>query len=103
LISVCFQLLTAKPDDAQTWCNLADAYAARCKYDDAIASYEKAIALKPNYVVAWNNLGNVHHLQGQYDRQSKRTRKRSLSTRETPRRGSGSASLTRNGQADRSV
>ena len=43
-------------------------YAARCKYDDAIAAYEKAIALKPNFVGAWNNLGNVHHLQAQYDK-----------------------------------
>jgi tetratricopeptide (TPR) repeat protein len=68
LIATCFVLLTSRPGDAQTWCNLADAYAARCKYDDAVNAYEKAIALKPNFVVAWNNLGNVYHLQAQYDR-----------------------------------
>jgi len=68
LISTCTQLLAARPGDAQTWCNLADAYAARCNYGDAVDAYEKAIALKPNFVVAWNNLGNVHHLQGRYEK-----------------------------------
>src|SRR5436309_2803377 len=53
LVFACLHAIRLKPD-AQTWLNLADAYAAQCKFDEAISSYEKALDLKPNFLVALN-------------------------------------------------
>lgn len=66
LVSACLQAIKLKPD-AQTWLNLADAYAAQSKFDEAITSYEKALELKPDYLVAMNGLGCVYHTQGRYE------------------------------------
>jgi tetratricopeptide (TPR) repeat protein len=38
------------------------------KYDDAIADYDKAIALDPNYATAYSNRGIVYHKQSEFDR-----------------------------------
>jgi superkiller protein 3 len=66
LISACLHAIRLKPD-AQTWLNLADAYAAQCKFDEAISAYEKALELKPNFLVALNGLGCVLHTVGRYE------------------------------------
>jgi superkiller protein 3 len=66
LVSACLQALRLKPD-AQTWLNLADAYAAQCKFDEAISAYEKALELKPNFLVALNGLGCVLHTVGRFE------------------------------------
>ena len=66
LVSACLQAIRLKPD-AQTWLNLADAYAAQSKFDEAITAYEKALELKPNFLVALNGLGCVLHTLGRYE------------------------------------
>lgn len=66
LVSACLHAIQLKPD-AQTWLNLADAYAAQSKLDEAISAYEKVLALKPNFLVALNGLGCVYHTQGRYE------------------------------------
>jgi tetratricopeptide (TPR) repeat protein len=66
LVSACLQAIKLKPD-AQTWLNLADAYAAQSKFDEAISAYEKALVLKPNFLVALNGLGCVLHTLGRYE------------------------------------
>ncbi len=38
------------------------------KYDDAIADYDKAIALDPNYATAYNDRGNAYGRKGAFDR-----------------------------------
>ena len=37
------------------------------KLDEAIAAYQKALALKPNLTNAYNNLGNALREQGKHD------------------------------------
>ena len=36
------------------------------KYSEAITCYDKAIAIDPNYVEAWNNKGNALYMLGKY-------------------------------------
>jgi tetratricopeptide (TPR) repeat protein len=66
LVSACLHAIRLKPD-AQTWLNLADAYAAQGKFDEAISAYGKALELKPNFLVALNGLGCVLHTVGRYE------------------------------------
>jgi tetratricopeptide (TPR) repeat protein len=42
-------------------------YYYKKKYDEAIESYEKALAIDPNYAPAWHNKGLVLHNLGKYD------------------------------------
>jgi tetratricopeptide (TPR) repeat protein len=66
LVSACLQAIRLKPD-AQTWLNLAEAYAAQSKFDEAISAYGKALELKPNFIVALNGLGCSLHTIGRYE------------------------------------
>jgi superkiller protein 3 len=66
LVSACLQAIRLRPD-AQTWLNLAEAYAAQSKFDEAITAYEKALELKPNFLVALNGLGCSLHTVGRYE------------------------------------
>ncbi|MBE9066530.1 tetratricopeptide repeat protein [Leptolyngbya cf. ectocarpi LEGE 11479] len=50
---------------AVNWLGLA--YQAQERYDEAIASYQKAIALDPDYATAYNNLGTTYSELKQYD------------------------------------
>ena len=63
LVSACLQAIKIKPD-AQTWVNLAEAYAAQSKFDEAITAYEKALELRPDFLVALNGLGCIYHTKG---------------------------------------
>ncbi len=38
------------------------------KYDDAIADYDKAIALVPNFALAYTNRGSAYYRKGEYER-----------------------------------
>jgi len=38
------------------------------KYDDAIADYDKAIALDPNVALAYTNRGSAYYRKGEYER-----------------------------------
>ena len=54
-----------KPDDANAWINLGNAYYLGLKqYDQAIQAFHEAIRLKPEDVIAWNNLGASYAQQG---------------------------------------
>jgi superkiller protein 3 len=66
LVSACLHAIKVKPD-AQTWVNLAEAYAAQCHFDEAITAYEKALDLKPDFLVALNGLGCLYHTKGFLD------------------------------------
>ncbi|MEI6083571.1 MAG: tetratricopeptide repeat protein [Verrucomicrobiota bacterium] len=63
LVSACIHAIKLKPD-AQTWVNLAEAYAAQSKLDEAITAYQKALELRPDFLVALNGLGCIYHTQG---------------------------------------
>ena len=39
------------------------------KLDEAIASYNKALSLKPDYAEAYNNMGNALQDQGKLEKQ----------------------------------
>ncbi|MCG3147357.1 MAG: Photosystem I assembly protein Ycf3 [Verrucomicrobiae bacterium] len=66
LVSACLHAIKLKPD-AQTWVNLAEAYAAQSKLDEAITAYQKALELKPDFLVALNGLGCIYHTKGFMD------------------------------------
>jgi tetratricopeptide (TPR) repeat protein len=43
-------------------------YGESGEYKRAIECYEKAIAIKPDYYEAWNNMGNVYNKLGEYEK-----------------------------------
>ncbi|MFT5680150.1 MAG: tetratricopeptide (TPR) repeat protein [Myxococcota bacterium] len=53
------------PDVAEAWYGLGDAHRFSQGYDRAEEAFEQAVALDPNYLDAWNNLGIVRAEQGQ--------------------------------------
>ena len=55
------------PNDAEAHFDLAEAYAAAKRYDDAIQSYTEAIRLKPDYKEAHQSLAETYHTLKQYD------------------------------------
>ena len=57
----------SKSTDAVFHCNLGIALKAQGKLDEAVASYRRALELKPNFPVAHNNLGNLFKDQGKPD------------------------------------
>lgn len=63
LVSACLHAIKIKPD-AQTWVNLAEGYSAQNKLDEAITAYEKALELKPDFLVALNGLGCIYQTKG---------------------------------------
>jgi superkiller protein 3 len=54
-------------DEATKHYNQGNAYARQGKYDQAIASYQKAIAIKSNVALVHNNLGVTYANQGKLD------------------------------------
>lgn len=46
-------------DDASTFYNRGNALQDLKRFDDAVASYDQAIALKPNFEAAFYNRGNA--------------------------------------------
>jgi Flp pilus assembly protein TadD len=51
------QVVVARPDDAETWYLLGRTRFNETNYREAVASFERAMALRPKYVEAENNLG----------------------------------------------
>jgi len=49
--------LSIKPDYAEAYANLGDAYRSLNQLEKAIVSYQEAIAIQPEFVAAYNNLG----------------------------------------------
>lgn len=56
-------------DDWLAYANMADAMAYACRYDEAIACYEKAFALQPSpkYCDAQITAAHIYEIQGNYD------------------------------------
>jgi tetratricopeptide (TPR) repeat protein len=77
-------VIPAMPAAAQTsqqlnWCSngkhspnpdqkTANGYLKKGDDDRAIADYDQALKLDPNYALAYNNRGNAHFLKKNYDR-----------------------------------
>lgn len=51
------QVVVARPDDADTWYLLGRTKFSETNYRDAVTAFERALALRPKYVEAENNLG----------------------------------------------
>jgi tetratricopeptide (TPR) repeat protein len=56
--------LAHNPTAVMAWLNLADSYAQAGRYDEAIATFRRALELRPTDADGWNDLGNVLALVG---------------------------------------
>lgn len=56
--------VTKNPPAVMAWLNLADTYARAERYDEAIATFRRAVEIKPADPDGWNDLGNVLVLTG---------------------------------------
>lgn len=63
-INHCLQQIAANPQDYEAYNLLGSALYQRAAVADAIAAYEKALQIHPNYADAHNNLGVVFYEQG---------------------------------------
>ena len=67
-ISLLSDATTADPSKDLLWAYLGDAYVGAKKYSDAIAAFQKAIALKPDSALYHNALANALNKGGQPDK-----------------------------------
>lgn len=56
--------VTKNPPAVMAWLNLADTYARAERYTEAIATFRRAVEIKPSDPDGWNDLGNVLVLTG---------------------------------------
>ena len=56
-----------KPDYADAYNNMGNAFRDQGNLKGAIDSYQKAIKIKPHYADAYNNLGNVFKTQRKFE------------------------------------
>lgn len=69
--AACWERMTEKdPDNWQSWFARADRLAKRCAYPEAIALYEKALALspRPRFTDPVNAIAQLYEIQGQYEK-----------------------------------
>ncbi|WP_255532994.1 tetratricopeptide repeat protein, partial [Polynucleobacter sp. CS-Odin-A6] len=59
--------MSIKPDYAEAWSNQGTVFSDLKRYDEAIASYKKALSIKPDYAEAWSNQGTVFSDLKRYD------------------------------------
>lgn len=57
LKSACRSALGIRPKDYSLWNKLGATQANSSRSQEAIAAYQKALDLKPNYMRAWTNMG----------------------------------------------
>src|SRR6476660_1851157 len=62
------QALADQPSDANAWCFLGMALHDQERYHEAVAAYEKSLALQPHTHITLNNLGNTYRLMRQLDK-----------------------------------
>src|SRR3954467_3342094 len=55
--------VVVKPDMPEIHSNLAHAFRSTGRIDEAAAALERAVKLRPNYALAWSNLGAVRRQQ----------------------------------------
>jgi len=60
-ISLYTDTVKKSPGKARPWASLADEYADRSQWDQAIECYDKAIAINPRYSLALHNRGLMHY------------------------------------------
>lgn len=53
------EAIAVRDDDADVWNDLANAFAARNRLDEAIAHYARAVAIRPDFAVAHMNMGMI--------------------------------------------
>ncbi len=58
----------ARADRAEALYKEGMAYKNQGKIDEAIAAFEKAVAERPNHVMAWSSLGTLYKKKEQYDK-----------------------------------
>ncbi|MBI3994870.1 MAG: hypothetical protein HY349_02710 [Nitrospirae bacterium] len=61
------KVLAAEPESEMLWFSLGQAYAAEDSAVLAVESFEKAIALKPDYTVVYEHLGGALEKIGKMD------------------------------------
>ena len=69
--AACWERMTQKdPDNWQSWFARANRLAKRCAYPEAIALYEKALALspRPRFTDPVNAIAQLYEIQGQYEK-----------------------------------
>ena len=59
--------LSIKPDLAEVYNNLGNAFRDQDKFEEAIEAYNKALTIKPDYAEAYNNLGNAFRDRGKLE------------------------------------
>jgi tetratricopeptide (TPR) repeat protein len=62
-----YRLIISKWPDATAYFNYGVVLKKLREFDDALQSYEKAIAYKPDYAEAYGNMGSIHQERGAYD------------------------------------
>ncbi|HEY2413449.1 MAG TPA: FkbM family methyltransferase [Pirellulaceae bacterium] len=62
------QTLADHPSDGNAWCFLGMALHDQERYHEAVAAYEKSLALQPSTHITLNNLGNTYRLMRQLDK-----------------------------------
>lgn len=72
-VKMYLKALEAKPNAADTYCNLGGAYYVLQRIDDAVAAFRKSIELDPRYAqgLAYTNLAMVLHGAGRKDEAEK--------------------------------
>lgn len=59
--------LAHNPGAVMAWLNLADTYAQAGRFDESIATFNRALEIRPADPYGWNDLGNVLTLVGRTD------------------------------------
>ena len=67
-IRSCIALIERDTKDAVAYYNRASAYQTKGEADRAIADYDQAITLKPDYAAAYENRARVFAIKGDYTR-----------------------------------
>src|SRR3954470_12834661 len=65
---LCREALAEAPGSADAWMSLALALQPQGRPDEALAAFERTIALAPASAAAHYNLGRLHHSRRRFDR-----------------------------------
>lgn len=58
-------LVSRAPNDAHSWFRLGNIFARGGQLEEALAAYEKTVALEPGFAPAWRNIAVIRFQQGQ--------------------------------------
>ncbi|MGN1002914.1 MAG: tetratricopeptide repeat protein [Oscillospiraceae bacterium] len=62
------RMIDENPDSWIVWSCRGDAYVKQCRYDEAVACFEKAAELEqaPRYIDNWDSIGQIREIQGRW-------------------------------------